>query len=51
MYGDERLNSVAAQNGDLSPGKLIAAYLEDLREFQTDKRRSDDLTLMVVRRG
>lgn len=51
MYGDERLNSVAAQNGHLSPGNLIAAYLEDLRGFQTGKQRSDDLTLMVVRRG
>ena len=51
QYGDERLIPLAHQHGALTPAPLIRTFLDDLRAFRPGTEQTDDLTLMVVRRG
>jgi len=50
-YGVERLASVLGRGRGLAPGRLAASCLEDLGAFLGGAPRTDDLTLMVVRRA
>lgn len=49
-YGVERLAALLERSGTLPPAALAAACLDGVRAFQAGAPRSDDLTLMVVRR-
>lgn len=49
-YGEERLITLASDFHGLSPQKMIGAYLDDLRSFQSSVPKVDDLTIMVIRR-
>ncbi len=49
-YGDERVSNLLRSGGATTPGELIARYLSDLDGFSCYGRRSDDLTLLVLRR-
>lgn len=49
-YGVERLRRLVAEHQGLSAKGLIAACLEDLNAFQAGAARTDDLTLMAMRR-
>ncbi len=50
QYGDQRLSEIVGRSHSLSPQGLIAACMEDLNAFRGGAPRSDDLTIMVVRR-
>jgi sigma-B regulation protein RsbU (phosphoserine phosphatase) len=50
-YGTEALVRAVASNHHLPPARLAEACLGDLARFQNGTARSDDLTLMVVRRS
>lgn len=50
-YGSERLSRLAAQYQSLAPEKLVEACLEDVRSFRSGAPRSDDLTVMAIRRS
>lgn len=49
-YGAERLASFLLDRRSLSPRKLAASVLEDLSSFRAGAARTDDLTLLVLRR-
>jgi sigma-B regulation protein RsbU (phosphoserine phosphatase) len=51
QYGDQRLALLLQQHSDLSPLDLVAMILEDVRRFREGTPKSDDLTIMVLRRG
>lgn len=50
QYGTERLSELVARNHSLSPQGLISASVEDVNAFRAGAPRSDDLTIMVVKR-
>lgn len=50
-YGEERLARWVLEHRQFSPIRLVRACLEDLTKFQSGAPRSDDLTLMAIRRG
>jgi sigma-B regulation protein RsbU (phosphoserine phosphatase) len=49
-YGQERLERWLAERSRLSPAELIAASRGDLDSFRAGTPRTDDLSLMVLRR-
>ncbi len=49
-YGAERLARLVKGRHELSPQALIRLCLEDLTAFQSGAPKTDDLTIMVVRR-
>jgi len=50
QYGAGRLSRLLEQQSTLSPQQLLAATLEDLKNFRTGAPRTDDLTIMIIRR-
>jgi sigma-B regulation protein RsbU (phosphoserine phosphatase) len=50
QYGEDRLCEIAGARYRLSPGELISAIVEDLNRFRSGAEKSDDLTIMAVRR-
>lgn len=50
QYGEDRLCKVAGARHELPPGELILAIVEDLNGFRSGAEKSDDLTIMAVRR-
>ncbi|MFC1799439.1 SpoIIE family protein phosphatase [Candidatus Eisenbacteria bacterium] len=50
QYGAERLSKVVSKNHAMSPQGLISVCVEDVNTFRAGAPRSDDLTIMVVRR-
>ena len=50
QYGEERVSAVVAENNALSPQELIRAVVEDMKRFLSGAPKTDDLTMMVVRR-
>ncbi|HEV2945915.1 MAG TPA: SpoIIE family protein phosphatase [Gemmataceae bacterium] len=50
QYGSQRLSSLLQQQAELAPQELLAATLEDLKSFRAGAPRSDDLTIMIIRR-
>jgi sigma-B regulation protein RsbU (phosphoserine phosphatase) len=50
QYGDERLSVALRQRSELQPKELLAALLEDLKNYHTGVPATDDLTIMVIRR-
>ena len=49
-YGVDRVTTLVRQQSVRAPAELIAACLEDLRFFEKDGVRFDDLTLLAIRR-
>jgi sigma-B regulation protein RsbU (phosphoserine phosphatase) len=49
-YGVERVSHVLREAGELSPSALAGACLQDLEQHLAGAPRSDDLSIMVVRR-
>jgi sigma-B regulation protein RsbU (phosphoserine phosphatase) len=49
-YGEERILKLAESLMSVSPQKMITVFLEDLNLFLSGKLKSDNLTLMAVRR-
>lgn len=49
-YGSERLARLAGERHDLIPEELVHACLGDLSTFTNGSPRSDDLTIMAMRR-
>ncbi len=50
LYGDERLSRLATSNARLDAPALVHACLQDLAAFRGRTPRTDDVTLMVIRR-
>ena len=50
QYGEERLAALLGKRGTASPQELINSCLEDLINFQSGTPKTDDLTMMVIRR-
>jgi sigma-B regulation protein RsbU (phosphoserine phosphatase) len=50
QYGAARLSSLLEQQPALPPQELLAATLEDLKKFRAGAPRTDDLTIMIIRR-
>ncbi len=50
QYGVDRLSALVGGRSALSPQELISACLGDLTNFLSGAPRTDDLTMMVVRR-
>lgn len=50
QYGDARLHSVLREHHHLPPDQLTRFLREDLKRFRSGLARSDDLTIMVIRR-
>ncbi|UCC79532.1 MAG: SpoIIE family protein phosphatase [Candidatus Zixiibacteriota bacterium] len=50
QFGDERLEKLALRNPGQSPRELIAAIMNDVNRFIESNPRSDDITMIVLRR-
>ncbi len=50
QYGEERLAALISKKSAASPQELINSCLEDLSNFQSGAPRTDDLTMIVIRR-
>ncbi|HYV06863.1 MAG TPA: SpoIIE family protein phosphatase [Blastocatellia bacterium] len=50
-YGSERLLRLANKYQLLAPQQLVAACLQDVRDFRSGAPRTDDLTVMAIRRS
>jgi sigma-B regulation protein RsbU (phosphoserine phosphatase) len=50
-YGTARLAGLLAERHSLSPQELADAGRQDLKAFLSGTAKSDDLTMMVIRRG
>jgi sigma-B regulation protein RsbU (phosphoserine phosphatase) len=49
-YGTERLSRLLAERHALRPKGIVSACLKDVASFSSNAPRSDDLTLMAIRR-
>lgn len=50
QYGTDRLVRLARENRSLAPSDLVSVCVKDLRAFTSGAPRSDDVTIMAVRR-
>jgi len=50
QYGEEQLPALINKRSGVSPQELISGCLEDLTDFQSGAPKTDDLTMMVIRR-
>lgn len=50
-YGVDRVSALARRLSGKPPAELIAAYLEDLENFAGNSGRTDDMTLLAIRRA
>ena len=50
QYGVPRLSGLLERQAALPPQSLLATTLEDLKKFRAGAPRSDDLTVMIIRR-
>jgi phosphoserine phosphatase RsbU/P len=50
-YGLARVHTLAAGNGRANPAELISVCLDDLQTFGEGLKRTDDLTLLALRRA
>jgi phosphoserine phosphatase RsbU/P len=49
-YGLDRLERLVSHNSHLSPRALVEACMEDLTSFRSEAPKTDDMTLMIIRR-
>jgi phosphoserine phosphatase RsbU/P len=50
QYGVPRLSGLLERQSETAPQPLLAATLEDLKKFRSGAPRTDDLTIMIIRR-
>jgi serine phosphatase RsbU (regulator of sigma subunit) len=50
QFGDERLEKYLLDNCDKTPGKLLKSLMTEVDNFIGDNPRSDDITLIALRR-
>ena len=50
LYGENRILELLKTSSSVSPTRLIESCLDDLARFSGEGRKSDDLTLMVLRK-
>jgi sigma-B regulation protein RsbU (phosphoserine phosphatase) len=50
-YGEERLVRLLKEHHNLPPQVLTSACLDDVRAFLSGSQKTDDLTIMVIRRN
>ncbi|MBP2132485.1 sigma-B regulation protein RsbU (phosphoserine phosphatase) [Methanomicrobium sp. W14] len=50
FYGTERFKRAVILNRNKSPGEIVGAVTEDLKKFCGDEPRSDDITIMILKR-
>lgn len=50
QYGEERLAALISKKSAASPQELINSCLQDLTNFQSGAPKTDDLTMIVIRR-
>jgi len=48
-YGLRRVESLMARHADTPPEQMLSACLREIREFSAGVKRTDDLTLLVMR--
>jgi len=50
LYSDERLEEFVLQNRNLPPDQLSDAIMKEIRGYIGDNPRSDDITMLILRR-
>ncbi len=50
FYGEERLQALVTQARNMSPDKLVNCVMEDVIGFIGDSPRSDDITMLAIKR-
>jgi sigma-B regulation protein RsbU (phosphoserine phosphatase) len=50
QYGAQRLSRLLEQQSTRTPQELLAQTLDDLKRFRSGAPRTDDLTIMIIRR-
>jgi sigma-B regulation protein RsbU (phosphoserine phosphatase) len=50
QYGAERLSGFVRAHRSMSPGDIVSGCVEDLSSFLSGSPRTDDLTIMAIRR-
>lgn len=50
LYGMDRLEKFAFENGELSPKSFVEKLIIELKNYLEDNTRSDDLTVMVIKK-
>jgi len=50
FFGDQRLRSIVGKSAGISPDKVGERILQDVDWFVGDAPRSDDLSLMIIKR-
>jgi sigma-B regulation protein RsbU (phosphoserine phosphatase) len=51
FYGDHRLTSLLKSNATRASDELLKLSVNDVKTFRSGQPKSDDVTMMVVRRG
>jgi sigma-B regulation protein RsbU (phosphoserine phosphatase) len=49
-YGEERLKKIVDKNLDKSPAEIIEQIISDVRKFQGNTPKWDDMTLLIIKR-
>ena len=49
-YGMRRVKSLASRHAGVLPDQMLSACLDEIRSFSSGAKRTDDLTLLVLRR-
>lgn len=50
LYGDERLENLMKANCDKTPQYLIEHIMKDVQEYAQDSPRSDDITMIAIKK-
>ena len=50
QYGEERMEDLVMKSRDKSPKEIAAVLMEDINGFMGDSPRSDDITLLLLKR-
>ncbi|HEX2897411.1 MAG TPA: SpoIIE family protein phosphatase [candidate division Zixibacteria bacterium] len=50
QYGEERMQDVIVKSRQLTPARIAGALFEDIMKFVEDEPRSDDITMLIVKR-
>ncbi|MFZ5980458.1 MAG: SpoIIE family protein phosphatase [Candidatus Zixiibacteriota bacterium] len=51
QYGDVRMEKLVAANRGLPPGEIVGRLMEDINGFMGDAPRSDDITVLILKRA
>ncbi len=51
QYGDERLERILTTNRNLPPADQISKIMDDVISFVQDSPRSDDITMLMLKKG